>query len=131
MKLTGNPTDEELDSCAQLLYSHGTQTLSHMYDCIRNSNYLIKAKFKYWGLFRFLASKNQLINGSPSLSSSSGEGSEVDVERSDVVKNAEKAKQEKKEGKKTVKKNIQSVAASMDRMQETMVLKSRARTALE
>ena len=57
MKLTGNPTDEELDRCAQLLYSHGTQTVSHMYDCIRNPKYVMKAKFTYWEPFRFLASK--------------------------------------------------------------------------
>ncbi|PXF40874.1 hypothetical protein BWQ96_09419 [Gracilariopsis chorda] len=62
MELTGNPDDDVLDHCAQLIYSEGGRVVSHLYDCIRHPDYYIKKPFPFFAAYQLLSSKNTLLD---------------------------------------------------------------------
>ena len=64
VKLTGNPTDEELLRCSSLIYSDGSQSISHLYDCVRNPHYHIAKPFKYFGPYSFLSTQTPMLAAS-------------------------------------------------------------------
>ncbi|KAI0562936.1 hypothetical protein FGB62_49g217 [Gracilaria domingensis] len=64
MKLTRNPGDNGLFHCADLLYSDGSKSLSHIYDCIRSPNYHIAKSFKIRETFTFLNGHTTVLQAS-------------------------------------------------------------------
>lgn len=54
MQLTGNPSDDDLDRYAQLVFSEGGTVTSHLYDCIRNPHYIISKPFPFVDAYKHL-----------------------------------------------------------------------------
>lgn len=58
---TGNPMVKYVELCAQVLYSDGSAAVGHLYDVIRNEQYLIRKIFLFMNAYKFLESYTTLI----------------------------------------------------------------------
>lgn len=68
LDLTGNPNYHDWNRCDHLDYSEGKQQSSHLYDCIKNANKIIKKHFPYIKNLRFLEAYTQIIISAAILS---------------------------------------------------------------
>ncbi|KAI0558724.1 hypothetical protein FGB62_190g016 [Gracilaria domingensis] len=126
MKLTGNPDDDALLRCGELLYSDGSNSISHLYDCVRNPHYHVSKPFKYKMPFQFLNAQTTMLQAC-------GVGKEVEPERPMGTKAAKaKKEEERKDANKGqgAKVNENSVADSMHRI-ETLLRNSVSEKALQ
>ncbi|PXF42116.1 hypothetical protein BWQ96_08148 [Gracilariopsis chorda] len=96
MNLTGNVGPEDLIRCAALIYSDGSNSVSHLYDCVRNPNYHIAKRFKFKTSFTFLNENTILLqaNGIDEVKKSG----DVLLERPMGRKKAKKLKEGKVDG---------------------------------
>ncbi|KAI0560556.1 hypothetical protein FGB62_110g03 [Gracilaria domingensis] len=80
MTLAGNPGDEEFLRCPDLLYSDGSQSVSHLYDCASNQHYHIQKPFKFKAPFTFLNTRTTMLQaGKEKSGKTEGDGEEGDA----------------------------------------------------
>lgn len=118
MKLTGNPTEEDLFRCASLLFSDGGKSVSHLYDCIRNPAYHISKPFKHEGTFYFLDTHSSLLDASGVI--------EDDIKRASRPMGTKKAKEVKAEGHGTQKRDPRTSAVDGVRRIEKLLAETSA-----
>ena len=113
MKVTGNPTEEDLFRCASLIYSDGGKSISHVYDCVRNPHYHISKPFKLDKPYHFLSTETKILDASSARV-------EVDekVERPMGTKAAKKQKDQKKLSGASLDDN--SVSSSIKRIENML-----------
>lgn len=61
LDLTGSPSENDLYRCAVGLYNLGGKVMSHLYDIIRNPDYVIGKAFPFPDVYRFLDSRTTML----------------------------------------------------------------------
>ena len=134
IELTGNPTDEDMERCYQLVYYKGSEAMSHLYDCVRNKKYFVGKHFKFVTPFKFLESNTQLIQGEGMQGEVvDGDGVMKRTERPRGNKKAKEEREHAEKGKKktTVEEGIYDVAGCMKKIHESMEQKNVVKRAVE
>lgn len=115
MKLTGNPGEDDLMRCAELLYSDGSRSASHMYDCIRNKQYHVAKPFKFKVDYLYLVERFNMLHASGVLQKRWSENNQIEQPIG-----SKKAKLLGKEIKKSSEKELQNANEAIVRMEATL-----------
>lgn len=131
MKLTGNPDEDALERCAKSVYSEGGTATSHLYDVIRNPNYLIRKPFGFIDAFRFLNRKKTLLRAADVIDALKEEEKKV---RPIGIKTAKRQKAEENARKQLgiggLQQSASEMASSVKRIEEAMLASQTAKNKL-